>query len=134
VETGRGLLPVGSREADTLERTAVALNVSADLLLFEPDERVPSDDLKRRFEAASRLADERSALNPPSNPCSSNTNPNAGPPERPSRQALSSRVSRASTYRNPARSSSGRRSNSSRETSTSRGLVFGSSSAYSTRR
>lgn len=48
---------------DALRKIAVALNVSADLLLFEDDERGPSDDLRLQFEAASRLdPDERTTL------------------------------------------------------------------------
>ena len=48
---------------DGLRRIAVALNVSADLLLFEDDERGPSDDLRLQFDAASLLdPDERNAL------------------------------------------------------------------------
>lgn len=48
---------------DTLKRIAVAPSVSADLLLFEPEERGPTDDLRLQFEAASRLdPDERNTL------------------------------------------------------------------------
>jgi transcriptional regulator with XRE-family HTH domain len=48
---------------DTLRRVALALNVSSDMLLFDEDERGPSDDLRLQFEAASRLdPDERNAL------------------------------------------------------------------------
>ena len=48
---------------DTLRKIAVALSVSADLLLFEPEERGPTDDLRLQFEAASRLdPDERNTL------------------------------------------------------------------------
>lgn len=48
---------------DTLRRIALALNVSADLLLFEETERGPSDDLRLQFEAAQRLSpDEKRIL------------------------------------------------------------------------
>ncbi len=43
---------------DTLRRIALALNVSADLLLFDQDERGPTDDLKLQFEATNRLTDD----------------------------------------------------------------------------
>ena len=48
---------------DTLRKIALALSVSADQLLFDPDERGPTDDLRLQFEAASRLdPDERTTL------------------------------------------------------------------------
>jgi transcriptional regulator with XRE-family HTH domain len=40
---------------DPLKRIAIALSVSADTLLFEDEERGPSDDLRLQFEAANRL-------------------------------------------------------------------------------
>lgn len=43
---------------DALRRIAVALSVSADLLLFEENERGPSDDLRLQFEALDRLTDD----------------------------------------------------------------------------
>jgi len=43
---------------DAIRKLAVALSVSADMLLFEKDERGPDDDLKLQFEAASRLDPE----------------------------------------------------------------------------
>jgi transcriptional regulator with XRE-family HTH domain len=43
---------------DAIRKIAVALSVSADMLLFEKDERGPDDDLKLQFEAASRLDPE----------------------------------------------------------------------------
>lgn len=44
---------------DVLRNLALALNTSADSLLFNPEERGPNDDLKLAFEAAStRLDDE----------------------------------------------------------------------------
>ncbi|PHV09657.1 transcriptional regulator [Chitinimonas sp. BJB300] len=48
---------------DVFRRIALALNVSADMLLFEPDERGPTDRLKLQFEAVSKLDEkEREAL------------------------------------------------------------------------
>jgi len=43
---------------DGLRRIARALSVSSDVLLFDPEERGPSDDLRLQFEAASQLDDE----------------------------------------------------------------------------
>jgi transcriptional regulator with XRE-family HTH domain len=43
---------------DAIRKLAVALSVSADMLLFEKDERGPGEDLKLQFEAASRLDPE----------------------------------------------------------------------------
>jgi transcriptional regulator with XRE-family HTH domain len=43
---------------DTLRRTALALSVSADLLLFDENERGPTDDLRLQFEATNRLTDD----------------------------------------------------------------------------
>ncbi len=43
---------------DAIRKLAVALSVSADMLLFEKDERGPDDDLRLQFEAASRLDPE----------------------------------------------------------------------------
>lgn len=40
---------------DVLRRMAVVLRVSADLLLFDKDERGPDADLRLQFEAVSRL-------------------------------------------------------------------------------
>lgn len=40
---------------EILRKLAIALSVSADMLLFDQDERGPKDDLKLHFEAASRL-------------------------------------------------------------------------------
>ncbi len=45
---------------DALRRIALALNVSADMLLFDDGERGPDDDLRLEFEAMARLdPDER---------------------------------------------------------------------------
>jgi transcriptional regulator with XRE-family HTH domain len=43
---------------EAIRKLAVALSVSADMLLFEKDERGPDDELKLQFEAASRLGPE----------------------------------------------------------------------------
>lgn len=43
---------------DVIRSLAVALGVSADELLFAPDERGPSDDLKLQFEAVSKFDPE----------------------------------------------------------------------------
>lgn len=48
---------------DVFRRIALALNVSADMLLFEPDERGPDERLKLQFEAVSKLDEkEREAV------------------------------------------------------------------------
>ena len=48
---------------EMLRKLAVALSVSADVLLFDEGERGPADDLRLQFEAAQRLdEDERNAL------------------------------------------------------------------------
>jgi transcriptional regulator with XRE-family HTH domain len=47
---------------DAIRKLAVALSVSADMLLFEKDERGPDDDLKLQFEAASRLDPEEKKI------------------------------------------------------------------------
>ena len=45
---------------DVIRKLAVALNTSADLLVFDRDERGPDEDLRLHFEALSRLdPDER---------------------------------------------------------------------------
>ena len=43
---------------DAIRKLSMALSVSADMLLFEKDERGPGDDLKLQFEAAGRLNPE----------------------------------------------------------------------------
>jgi transcriptional regulator with XRE-family HTH domain len=40
---------------DILRKLAIALSVSADTLVFDNDERGPTDDLRLQFEAANRL-------------------------------------------------------------------------------
>jgi transcriptional regulator with XRE-family HTH domain len=48
---------------DAIRKLSVALSVSADMLLFEKDERGPDDDLKLQFEAVSRLnAEEKNVI------------------------------------------------------------------------
>jgi transcriptional regulator with XRE-family HTH domain len=48
---------------DVFRRIVLALNVSADMLLFEPNERGPDDRLKLQFEAVSKLDEkEREAI------------------------------------------------------------------------
>ncbi len=48
---------------DVFRRIALALNVSADMLLFEPNERGPDERLKLQFEAVSKLDEkEREAV------------------------------------------------------------------------
>lgn len=43
---------------DVIRRLAVALSVSADALVFEDDERGPSEDLRLQFEAIQAMNDE----------------------------------------------------------------------------
>ena len=40
---------------EVIRKLAVALSVSADLLVFDKDERGPDDDLRLQFEAVGRL-------------------------------------------------------------------------------
>jgi|SRR5579884_731253 len=48
---------------DVIRKLAIALSVSADMLLFEKDERGPDEDLKLQFEAVSRLdAEEKRVI------------------------------------------------------------------------
>lgn len=48
---------------DVLRNLAIALSVSADVLLFDSDERGPDEDFRLRFEALNRLdQDERSVI------------------------------------------------------------------------
>jgi hypothetical protein len=52
-----------SAASNAVRKIALGLSASANQLLFEPEERGPSDDLRLQFEAASRLDDdERNAL------------------------------------------------------------------------
>jgi transcriptional regulator with XRE-family HTH domain len=43
---------------DVIRRLAVALSVSADTLLFDPEDRGPSDDLRLQFEALAQFDSE----------------------------------------------------------------------------
>jgi transcriptional regulator with XRE-family HTH domain len=43
---------------EVLRKLAVALTVSADVLLFDKDERGPDDELRLQFEAVSRMSPE----------------------------------------------------------------------------
>jgi transcriptional regulator with XRE-family HTH domain len=47
---------------DVLRRLAIALSVSADLLLFDKDERGPDEDLRLQFEATSRMSKEEKKI------------------------------------------------------------------------
>lgn len=47
---------------DIIRRLAIALNVSADMLVFDPAERGPEDDLKLQFEAVSRFEPEEKKI------------------------------------------------------------------------
>jgi transcriptional regulator with XRE-family HTH domain len=48
---------------DAIRKLAVALSVSADMLLFEKDERGPDDDMRLQFEAVCRLdAEEKKVI------------------------------------------------------------------------
>jgi len=41
---------------EVLRKIALALNISADMLLFDEDERGPSDDLRMQFEALNQFS------------------------------------------------------------------------------
>ncbi len=43
---------------DVIRRLAIALSVSSDTLLFEPEDRGPSDDLRLQFEALAQFDPE----------------------------------------------------------------------------
>jgi transcriptional regulator with XRE-family HTH domain len=47
---------------DVLRRMAVALRISADLLLFDQDERGPNDDLRFQFEAVVNMDPQDKAV------------------------------------------------------------------------
>lgn len=47
---------------DVLRNIAIALSVSADVLLFDTDERGPDEDFKLRFEALNRLDQNERAV------------------------------------------------------------------------
>ena len=43
---------------DVIRKLAIALSVSADMLVFDKNEREPIDELKRQFEALSQFDEE----------------------------------------------------------------------------
>ncbi len=47
---------------DVIRNLAIALQVSADALIFDENERSPSDDLKLQFEAVSRFPEEEKLI------------------------------------------------------------------------
>ena len=47
---------------DVIRKLAIALSVSADMLIFDEDERGLDDDLKLQFEAVSRLEPEQRTI------------------------------------------------------------------------
>ncbi len=47
---------------EVLRKIALALNISADLLLFDEDERRPPEDLKMQFEAINQFTDEEKSV------------------------------------------------------------------------
>jgi transcriptional regulator with XRE-family HTH domain len=47
---------------DVIRRLAIALSVSADLLVFDKDERGPDDDLRLQFEAISRMSKDEKKI------------------------------------------------------------------------
>lgn len=47
---------------DVIRRLAIALSVSADMLIFDEDERGPSNGLRYQFEAVSQLLDAEQAV------------------------------------------------------------------------
>lgn len=47
---------------EVLKKLAIALSISADILLFDLDERGPDEDLRLHFEAASRLDSEEKKM------------------------------------------------------------------------
>ncbi len=47
---------------DVIRRLAIALTVSADMLVFDKDERGPDDDLRLQFEAVSRFDAEEKKI------------------------------------------------------------------------
>ena len=64
---------------EVIRRMAVALGVSADLLLFAKDERGPDDELKLQFEAVSRLdPEEKKVITRCSTASSYGVRPSAG--------------------------------------------------------
>jgi transcriptional regulator with XRE-family HTH domain len=47
---------------DVIRKLAIALSVSADVLIFDKDERGPDDDLRLQFEALSQFTPEEKAV------------------------------------------------------------------------
>ena len=47
---------------EVLRKITLALNISADLLLFDKDERGPSDDLQMQFEALSQFNEDEKRI------------------------------------------------------------------------
>ena len=47
---------------EVLRKIALALNISADLLLFDKQEREPSGDLKMQFEALEQFSDDEKRI------------------------------------------------------------------------
>ena len=47
---------------EVLRKIALALNISADLLLFDDNERDPSGDLKMQFEALQQFSDDEKRI------------------------------------------------------------------------
>jgi transcriptional regulator with XRE-family HTH domain len=47
---------------DVIRRLAIALSVSADLLVFDKDERGPDEDLRLQFEAISRMSKDEKKI------------------------------------------------------------------------
>jgi transcriptional regulator with XRE-family HTH domain len=47
---------------DVIRRLAIALSVSADVLVFDKDERGPDDDLRLQFEAISRMSKDEKKI------------------------------------------------------------------------
>jgi transcriptional regulator with XRE-family HTH domain len=47
---------------DTIRRLAIALTVSADMLIFDAQERGPDDRLRHQFEAVSQLQDDEQTV------------------------------------------------------------------------
>ena len=65
---------------DVIRRLAVALQVSADVLIFGADERGPDGELLLQFEAISKFAaEEKQVIKALLEGMISNTKPNAGP-------------------------------------------------------
>ena len=47
---------------DVIRRLSIALHVSADMLVFDPDERGPDDELRLQFEAVSKFDPEEKKI------------------------------------------------------------------------